>query len=80
MPLINETTWGSSYPLAISTASLMAAEFGISGIYRISYMATRIMAAASLENARKIPAHGVTGNVAVQLGGMFGYHPSPAWQ
>ena len=32
--------------MAISTAALMAAALGISGIYRISYMAVRMMADA----------------------------------
>ena len=46
MPLMNFTVSGVSYFLAISTASLMAAELGIAGIYSTSYMAVRRMAAA----------------------------------
>ena len=47
MPLMNFTVSGVSYFLAISTASLMAAALGISGIYITSYIATRIMAEAT---------------------------------
>ena len=44
---MNFTVSGVSYFLAISTASLMAAPLGTSGIYRISNMATRMMAEAT---------------------------------
>ena len=44
---MNFTVSGVSYFLATSRASLMAAPLGMSGIYKISYMATRMMAEAT---------------------------------
>ena len=44
---MNFTVSGVSYFLAISTASLMDTPLGMSGIYKISYMATRMMAEAT---------------------------------
>ena len=44
---MNFTVSGVSYFLAISTASLMEAPWGMSGMYKISYMATRMMAEAT---------------------------------
>ena len=53
MPLMKAAVSGDSYRLAISSASLMAAPAGTSGRYRISYMATRITAAAIREIREK---------------------------